>query len=88
MYPCPHCGKPGISMIRKACLGPGLPARCRVCHRKVGVPYGKAFAAMTPVNLALLAALFAPVGAKLIVISVGLLISEAFYLTCVPLEPR
>ena len=38
MYNCPHCGRPGISIIRKLFLGPGIPAKCRVCGRKVNVP--------------------------------------------------
>ena len=34
---CPHCKKPGISVIRKTFLGPVLPARCSICHNRVGV---------------------------------------------------
>lgn len=36
---CPHCGEPGISALRKCCLGPAFPAKCRECGKKVGVPY-------------------------------------------------
>lgn len=36
---CPHCGKPGISMMRELALGPARPATCRSCKRKVGVPW-------------------------------------------------
>lgn len=36
---CPHCGKPGISMMRKLALGPAVPATCLSCKRKVGVPW-------------------------------------------------
>jgi DNA-directed RNA polymerase subunit RPC12/RpoP len=36
---CPHCGKRAITVVRKAFLGPGWPATCRECGKKVGVPY-------------------------------------------------
>ncbi len=39
MYKCPHCGKQGISKLRKMFLGPTVPAICKVCGKKVGVPY-------------------------------------------------
>ena len=39
LYDCPHCGKPGISRLRRSCLGPALPATCRSCGRKIGVPW-------------------------------------------------
>jgi prepilin signal peptidase PulO-like enzyme (type II secretory pathway) len=39
MFTCPHCGQPGISALRKLALGPALPATCRSCGKKVGVPY-------------------------------------------------
>jgi hypothetical protein len=38
-YKCPHCGEPGISFLRKTCLGPAWPATCTLCGKKVGVPY-------------------------------------------------
>ncbi len=39
MYKCLHCGKPGISTIRKLFLGPAVPATCKNCGKKVGVTY-------------------------------------------------
>jgi hypothetical protein len=36
---CPHCGKDGISALRKICLGPAWPTRCTECGGGVGVPY-------------------------------------------------
>ena len=39
MLTCPHCGKPGISAMRKMYLGPAVPATCKTCGKKVGVPY-------------------------------------------------
>ena len=38
-FNCPHCGKPGISVMWKMCLGPAVPATCKACGKKVGVPY-------------------------------------------------
>ena len=39
MYACPHCGEPGIGLVRKMFLGPVVSATCRSCRRKVGVPW-------------------------------------------------
>lgn len=39
MHPCPHCGGPGISSTRKLSLGPAVPATCRSCGRRIGVPW-------------------------------------------------
>lgn len=38
-FPCPHCGQPGVSVVRKLALGPALPATCTACRGKVGVPW-------------------------------------------------
>lgn len=38
-FACPHCGRPGISLLRKLSLGPSLPTRCRECGQRVGVPW-------------------------------------------------
>lgn len=43
MYKCPHCGKPGISVWRKLCLGPLIPTTCKQCRKEVGVPYSAMF---------------------------------------------
>lgn len=39
LYDCPHCGKPGISFLRRSFLGPAVPATCRACGHKIGVPW-------------------------------------------------
>lgn len=36
---CPHCQQPGVTVLRKLCLGPALPTRCKACNRHVGIPY-------------------------------------------------
>ncbi len=53
MFLCPHCNKPGITLIRKLFLGPALPATCKSCHKKVGVPYLSTFLACTPIIIAI-----------------------------------
>jgi hypothetical protein len=50
---CPHCGEPGISVTRKLALGPAIPARCRSCGQRIGVPYIAAFAASLPFFVAI-----------------------------------
>ena len=53
---CPHCNRPGISTLRRAFLGPALPAKCRNCGRRVGVPFARSFVViMPPVFAALIA---------------------------------
>jgi endogenous inhibitor of DNA gyrase (YacG/DUF329 family) len=34
---CPHCGKPGISILKKAFLGPSTTRRCDLCGNTVSV---------------------------------------------------
>jgi hypothetical protein len=61
MYACPHCGKPGISVFRRAYLGPTIPATCVTCGRKIGVPWSKSMIALLPL---LVAVFLAPPGPK------------------------
>ena len=58
MYACPHCGKPGISLFRRAFLGPAIPATCVTCGRKSGVPLGKSMMALLPFIMAIIIAAF------------------------------
>lgn len=60
MSVCPHCNKSGISFLRRACLGPLIPATCSVCGGKVGVPMGKSMLAFAPFLAALVGAQVAP----------------------------
>jgi len=48
MYICPHCGKPGITWLRRAYLGPAIAATCRSCGKKIGVPWGRSLVAFLP----------------------------------------
>jgi len=36
---CPHCEKPGISYTQKMFLGPARRTSCKLCHKKIGVPW-------------------------------------------------
>ena len=55
---CPHCGKPGISVLRKMFLGPAVRTACKTCGEKVGVPWISmlgsipAFVAVAAISLA------------------------------------
>ncbi len=85
---CPHCGKPGISVIRKMCLGPAVPATCKACGKKVGVPY-KAMLAGVPFLAALLgSALVEPFALKAALWIGGFVVMAVIHMRWVPLEPR
>lgn len=45
---CPHCGQPALSPARKLLLGPSASIACRACGGRVGVAFGKAWAALAP----------------------------------------
>ena len=51
-HQCPHCGELGISELRRMCLGPALPTSCRICGKRVGVPWWSMAMAL-PVFIAL-----------------------------------
>jgi hypothetical protein len=86
---CPHCGKPGISFMRKMCLGPAVPATCKACGKKVGVPYIAATLAIVPFIVAIIASYLV----ESFMVKAGLLIAGAIamsiiHMRWVPLEPR
>jgi predicted RNA-binding Zn-ribbon protein involved in translation (DUF1610 family) len=87
-FDCPHCGKPGISVVRKLCLGPALPANCTSCGKKVGVP-NKSMLVLVPLGVAIpVCGLIRPfsLGTSIAaVIGVALCVA---YVRLVPLEPR
>lgn len=85
---CPHCGRPGISILRKMCLGPALPATCKMCGKKVGVPY-TALLALIPFVAAILATAFVePFAFKAALWVSGAIIMGIIHMRWVPLEPR
>lgn len=89
MYNCPHCDKLGITALRRYFLGPAVPATCRQCGKKVGVSYRKAFLALSPFALSLLAAHFIrPIGLAIAIAIVGAVVMFALWIPLVPLEKR
>jgi hypothetical protein len=62
MFQCPHCGKPGISPLRKAILSPGLLATCKSCRGLSGLRYFTWLIAMLPGSILMIAALFVESG--------------------------
>jgi hypothetical protein len=57
MLNCPHCGKPGISPLRKVILSPGLLATCKTCGKFSGIRYPSWLTAMIPGSVLMLGAL-------------------------------
>lgn len=90
MYKCPHCGKPGISVWRKLWLGPAIPATCKQCGNKVGVPYSSAMFVMIPfiIATALTVIYIDSITLKIAICVVLTLILCVIYLKYVPLVPR
>lgn len=88
MYKCPHCSEPGISKLRKMCLGPAVPATCKACGKKVGVPY-ISMINMVPFLIAIIAAFFVDsLAVKTVVLIAGFIAGSAIQLLWIPLEPR
>jgi hypothetical protein len=86
---CPHCGKAGITPIRKMFLGPAVPATCKTCGRKVGVPY-TSILTVIPFFAAVLFAHFAiePFWLKAVVWAGGFTAMSVAHIRWVPLEQR
>lgn len=88
MYNCPHCGKPGISIARKLFLGPALPATCKICGKKVGVPYS-AMSAAVPFLVAIVASGFVESFAiKASLWTAGFLVYAIIHIIWAPFEPQ
>ena len=58
MYVCPHCEKPGVSVLRKMLLSPGMPAKCKSCGKLIGITYGSWIKAAMPGACVMIGALF------------------------------
>ena len=39
MQKCPHCGEAGITTLRKQFLGPATSTKCKICGKRVSVPF-------------------------------------------------
>jgi hypothetical protein len=89
MYTCPHCQQPGISVWRRAFLGPTIPATCTACGRKIGVPWGESTIAVLPLVLSVLLSSFTPnLTLSLLVVLLGAAAMLALFYFYVPREAR
>jgi len=60
MLSCPHCGGPGISLLRRAFLSPAIPATCSLCGGRVTVSAARNFASVIPFLAAIVVASHVP----------------------------
>jgi len=89
MYKCPHCGKPGIPVWRKLCLGPLVPTTCKQCGREVGVPYSSVLLVIPFIIAMVLAMMYLDsVMWKVVILVVLTLIMSVVYLRYIPLIPK
>jgi uncharacterized membrane protein YphA (DoxX/SURF4 family) len=91
MNTCPHCkSEPCLPLWRKLTLGPLSSAYCQVCGYKVGVDIARAWAAMLPTLLLVIAAatglLRDPV-ALVVLLLLCLTTTFTLYAAWVPLKP-
>lgn len=85
---CPHCQEPGISFLRKMCLGPAVPATCKACGKKVGVSISSMYAAI-PFFIAIIGSNFVEsFSVKAIFVIVGFMAMSIIHMRYVPLERR
>ena len=85
---CPHCGNAGISVLRKMCLGPAVPATCKACGKKVGVPYAAMLAAIPFLTAIAGSTLVEPFALKAVLWAGGFVVMAVCHMRWVPLEPR
>ena len=85
---CPHCGKSGISVMRKMFLGPALTATCKACGKTVGVSY-MAMLAIIPFLAGMYGtALVEPFPLKVVLGVGGFVVMAIIHILWVPLEPK
>jgi hypothetical protein len=88
-YKCPHCNDKGISFMRKMCLGPALPATCKCCGKKVGIPYMPSLLAGVPfVASIILGFSFDDFSMHTGGVILGWLVYSIIHIKMIPLEPR
>ena len=85
---CPHCGNPGISVLRKLCLGPAVPATCKACGKKVGVPYTAMLAGIPFLAAVFGSTLVEPFAVKAAMWLCGFVVMAVIHMRWIPLEPR
>ena len=89
MYICPHCNQPGLSVVRRAFLGPALPTKCTSCGQLIGVPWARSAVAVAPFLLGIAGAAAAPeFGTAVVSVVLGAVATFALSFMCVPIEKR
>ena len=89
LYPCPHCGGPGISVARKFFLGPAIPAVCQTCKRRIGVPWTAMLAALPGVASIFLAAKLEQLFVfRILLLIAGFALTSLIHMKWVPLVAR
>jgi hypothetical protein len=87
MEKCPICKNPGITLLKKAFIGPASFTTCQHCGKKVGVPYLKSILAFSVLLLSMFIAIFFinnPI-TKYAILAIGVIITFTIYLKWVPL---
>ncbi len=86
MLNCPHCGKKGVSPLRKIFLSPGMPAKCTSCGELITVHYPPVLKAIVPGAALMIAAEFVDHEVLGWVLSIsGLVVWLSLHLIYVPL---
>ena len=88
MNKCPHCGKQGISVLRKLNMGLLIPTTCNQCGNEVGMPYYGYFVIplIIGVNLSVIFSDYS-IMLKIVIWVVATLIIGFIYVKYVPLVP-
>ena len=85
---CPHCGKQGISILRKWFLGPAKPATCKLCGKKIGVPYTSLLAFLPFIAAIVGSRIVDSVAVGAAILAGGAILASCIIILCVPLIPR
>ncbi len=87
MEKCPICGKPGITLLKKAFIGPASFTTCQQCGKKVSVPYSYFFLAFTPFLLSMFISIFFINNTllKYAILTIGIIVMFTIYIKWVPL---
>jgi hypothetical protein len=87
MNECPHCGKPGITTLRRLTLGSAIPATCKSCGGKIVASSHKALFVLLPyVVYVVLVSKARPMWLAIVLVSIGALVVLAIWSKLVPLE--
>lgn len=88
MFTCPNCNRPGVSVARKMCLGPAIPATCTACGKKVGVPWFSVVAVFPALGAAVCAGFVDGIAVKALLLAIGFALMSIIHMAWIPLVPR